>query len=75
MFLLNGFRWFEDLTPWHDMLLVLESETVKLAAPKKIYSEDIVISAEIAVFARSKISFKHRGPYNASDDRETDDAC
>ena len=57
------------------MPLVLEGETVKLAAPKKIYSEYIVISAEIAVFATSKILFKHRGPYNASDDRETDDGC
>ena len=70
--LLNDFRWSKDLIPWHDMLLLLECETVKLPAPKNIYSEDIVISADVAIFAASKSSIKHRGPYNASDDRETE---
>ena len=72
VFLLNDFRWSKDLIPWHDMLLLLEGETVKLPAPKKIYSKDIVISTDVAIFATSKSLIKHRGPYNESDDRETE---
>ena len=34
---LNDFRWSKDLIPWHDMLFLLESETVKLPVPKNIY--------------------------------------
>ena len=70
--LLNDFRWSKDLIPWHDMSLLLECETVKLAALKNIYSEDIIISLDVAIFARSKSSVKHRGPYNASDNREAE---
>ena len=55
------------------MLLLLESKTVKLPAPKNIYSEDIVVSNDVLMFATSKTSIKHRGePYNASDGRETE---
>ena len=55
------------MIPWHD---ILEDETVKLPAPKNIYSEDIVISTDVAIFAASKSPIKQRGSYNASDDRE-----
>jgi len=72
VFLLNDFRWSKDLIPWHDMLLLLEGETVKLPAPKNIYSEDVVITTNVAIFATSKSPIKHKGPYNASDDRETE---
>ena len=72
VFLLNDFRWSKDLILWHDLLLLLEGETVKLPAPKNIFSEGIVISTDVAIFAASKSTVKHRDPYNASDDRETD---
>ena len=72
VFLLNDFRWSNDLIPWHDIQLFLEGETVKLPAPKNIYCEDIVISIDVAIFATSKSFIKHRDPCNASDDRETD---
>ena len=62
----------ERLEPWHDMVFFIEGETVKLPAPKTIYSEDIVISIHVAIFAISTSPIKHRGPYNASDDRETE---
>ena len=75
VFLLNDSWWSKDLIPWHDVLLLLEDETVKLLAPNNIYSEDIVISTDMAIFATSKSPIKYRGPYNASDDRETDDDC
>ena len=71
VFLLNDFRWSKDLIPWHDMLLLLEGETIKLPAPKNIYSEDVVISTDAAIFATSKSPIKRIGSYNASNDRET----
>ena len=71
VFLLNDFKWSKNI-PWLDILLLLEGETVKLPAPKKIYSEDIAISNDVAIFATTKSSIKHRGHYNASDDRETE---
>ena len=69
VFLLSDFRWSKDLIPWYDLLLLLKCETVKLPAPKNIYSEDIVISTDVAIFPTNKSSIRHRGPYNASDDR------
>ena len=61
----------KDLIPWHDMLLLLEGETVKPPVPKNIYGEDIVISADMTIFATNKNPIKHRVSYNTSDDRET----
>ena len=72
VFLLNDFRCSKYLIPWHNMLLLFEGGTVKLSAPNNIYSKDIVISTDVVIFATSKSSIKHRGPYNASDERETD---
>ena len=56
VFLPNDFRWSKDLITWHNMLLLLEGETVKLPTPKNIYGEDIVISTDVAIFATSKSS-------------------
>ena len=55
VFLLNDFRLSKDLIPWHDVLLLLEGEAVKPLAPKNIYSEVILISIDVAIFATSKI--------------------
>ena len=73
VFLLNDFRLSKDVIPWYDMLLM--GEIVKLPAPKNIYSEDIMISTDVAIFATSKSPIKHRSSYNANDDRETDYGC
>ena len=51
------------------MLLLLEGKTVKLRAIKNIYSKDIVISTDVAIFATRKSLIKHRGPYSAIDVR------
>ena len=71
-FLLNDFRWSKDLIHWHDMLLLLEGKTVEPPAPKNIYSEDIVISTDVAIFVTRKTSIKHRGSSSAIEDRETE---
>ena len=54
------------------MLLLLEGKTVEPPAPKNIYSEDIVISTDVAIFVTRKTSIKHRGSSNAIEDRETE---
>jgi len=72
VFLLNDFRWSKEIIPWHDMLLLLEGETVKLPAPKNLYTEDIKIDSDVAIFATSKREIVFKGSYNASDDRETE---
>ena len=54
------------------MLILLEGETVKLPALENIYSEEIVISTDVTIFATSKSSIKHGGPCNATDGRETE---
>ena len=72
VFFLNTFRWSKDMIPWCDMLLLLKGQTVKSPAPKNIYSDDIVISTDVAIFPTSNSSIKYRGPYNASDDRGTE---
>ena len=71
-FLLNDFRWSKDLFHWHDMLVLLEDKTVEPPAPKNIYSEDIVISTDVAIFVTRKTSIKHRCSSNAIEDRETE---
>ena len=71
-FLLNDFRWSKDLIHLHDMLLLLEGKTVEPPAPKNIYSEDIVISTDVAIFVTRKTSIKHKGSSNAIEDRETE---
>ena len=72
VFLLNDFRWSKNLICWNDMLLLLEDETVKLPAPNNVYSEDVVISTNVAIIATSKSPIKLRGPNNANDDRKTE---
>ena len=39
---LNDFRWAAKIIPWHDMLLLLEGQTVHLPAPKCHYTKDSV---------------------------------
>ena len=36
---LNDFRWSSQILAWHDMLLLLEGQTVNLPAPKSHYAQ------------------------------------
>ena len=54
VFLLNDSKWSIYIT-WHDMLLLLERETVKLPTSKNIYSEDIVISTDWLYLQQARI--------------------
>lgn len=51
---LQDFRWNKDSIAWKDLLLLLEGETVKVPAPKNLYDGDVVINADVAIFATSK---------------------
>ena len=51
---LNDFRWSPQVLPWHDLLLLLEGQTVHLPAPKTRYSKDIVFDKDTPIFCTSK---------------------
>ena len=51
---LNDFRWNPHVLPWHDMLLLLEGQTVHLPAPKSHFAKDILFSADTPIFCTSK---------------------
>ena len=47
--------WSKDLIHWHNILLLLEEETVELPAPKSIYNEDTVISTEWLYLEQARV--------------------
>ena len=51
---LNDFRWSEKIIPWHDLLLLLEGQTVHLPAPKSYYSKDIEFTHDAPIFCTGK---------------------
>ncbi|XP_068696550.1 uncharacterized protein [Montipora foliosa] len=51
---LNDFRWLEKIIPWHDLLLLLEGQTVHLPAPKSHYSKDIEFKHDAPIFCTGK---------------------
>ena len=51
---LNDFRWSPTLTPWYDLLLMLEGEIVHLPAPKTHFTRDMELVKDTPVFCTSK---------------------
>ena len=51
---LSDFRWSEKIIPWHDLLLLLEGQTVHLPARKSHYVEDIVFEGDAPSFCTGK---------------------
>ena len=70
--LLQDFRYSKEIISWHDLLLLLEGETVKLPAPKNHFIDDIVIDSDVPIFATSKCPIVYKGPFGTSDDRENE---
>ena len=68
--LLQDFRHSKELIAWHDLLLLLEGETVKLPAPKNHFKCDILIDSDVPILATSKCEIKYRGSYGSIDERE-----
>ena len=68
---LNDFRWSSQIIPWHDLLLLLEGQTVHLPTPKSHFSKDIVFENDSPIFCTSKdeITFVRGG---VPDQRETE---
>lgn len=50
---LNDLRWSPDMISWAEFLNLLEGQTVRLAAPKSHYAQDIVLSSDMPIFATS----------------------
>jgi len=68
---LNDFRWSDKIIPWHDLLLLLEGQTVHLPAPKSHYAEDIVFERDVPIFCTGKDELVYiRG--GVADSRETE---
>ena len=63
--MLNDLRWTPDMISWAELLNLLEGKTVHLAAPKTHFSQDILLSSDIPVFATSieMIKFVGRSSY------------
>lgn len=64
---LNDFRWSQQIIPWHDFLLLLEGETVHLAAPKTHYAQDITLASDVPIFGTSSSEIRYgsgRGNYD-----------
>lgn len=53
--LLNDFRWSSEVISWGDMLRLTEGDTVKLPAPKTMFSKDVELTDEMKtpIFATS----------------------
>ena len=54
---LNDFRWSPQVIPWHNLLLLLEGQTIHLAAPKTHFSQDIVLDHDVPIFCTTKEPF------------------
>ena len=68
---LNDFRWSEKVIPWHDLLLLLEGQTVHLPAPKSHFPEDIEFVKDAPIFCTGKEELVYvRG--GVLDERETE---
>ena len=50
----NDFRWSPQVLPWHDMLLLLEGQTVHLPAPKSHFAKDLVFDTDTPIFCTGK---------------------
>lgn len=68
--LLNYLRWSNELIIWKHLLLLLEGELVKLAAPKILFGKYVYIKSDIPIFATSKCIINFHGLYNTTNDME-----
>ena len=47
---LNDFRWSSEIIAWKDLLLLLEGQIVRFAAPKSQFARDIVLEKDLPIF-------------------------
>ena len=50
---LNDLRWTPEMIPWQEFLNLLEGQSLHLAAPKTHFSQDILLTSDIPIFATS----------------------
>ena len=51
---MNDFSWSPQVLAWHDLLLLLEGQTVHLPVPKTHCSKDIAFDKDTPIFCTSK---------------------
>ena len=68
---LNDFCWSEKVIHWHDLLLLLEGQTVHLPGPKSHFAEDIEFVKDTPIFCTMKeeLVYVHAG---VLDERKTE---
>lgn len=51
---LNEFRWSPEIIPWHDLLIMLQGQTVHLPAYKTRYTKDLIFERDTPIFSMAK---------------------
>ena len=70
---LNDFRWSSEIIAWKDLLLLLEGQIVRFAAPKSQFARDIVLEKDTPVFATSIAPIMYTGRCTSASSRMEDD--
>ncbi len=70
---LNDFRWSSEIIAWKDLLLLLEGQIVRFAAPKSQFARDIVLEKDTPVFATSIAPIIYTGRCTSASNRMEDD--
>ena len=50
---LNDLRWSQEIIPWQEFLNLRKVQSVHLASSKNHYAKDILITANVCIFATS----------------------
>ena len=53
---LNELRWSQQIIPWCELLYLLEGQSVQLTARKTHYARDILITDDVPVVSKMKMS-------------------
>ena len=70
---LNDFRWSSEIIAWKDLLLLLEGQIVRFAAPKSQFARDTVLEKDTPVFATSIAPIMYTGRCTSASSRMEDD--
>lgn len=70
--LLNDFRWRTEQIQWHDLLLLLEGQTVHLPAPMNTYSKEVTVSSDVPIFGTSIGEIVYQNRSNEVDQGESE---
>ena len=70
---LNDFCWSSEIIAWKDLLLLLDGQIVRFAAPKSQFARDIVLEKNTPAVAMSIAPIMHTGRCTSTSSRMEDD--